>query len=120
MSEVKSLLDKMRLSITQLRPNAMDDYVKDLILNINSKEERVVKDAIARYGCEYVWDTLGSRFPKIVVEVQDNIRRYYIDNGTTNGHLLVEAETVITDIENDNGISKQFSVNFKQFIYFSD
>lgn len=118
MSEVKSLLDKMTLSITQYRPNAMDDYVKDLILKTNAEEERVVKDAIAEYGCEYVWDTLGRRFPKIVVEVQDNIRRYYIDNGTPNGHLLVEAETVITDIENDNGISKQFSVNFKQFIYF--
>lgn len=120
MSEVKSLLDKMTLSITQLRPNAMDDYVRDLVLKINAEEERVVKDAIARYGCEYVWDTLGSRFPKIVVEVQDNIRRYYIDNGTINGHLLVYAETVVEDISSDEGISKQISVKFKQFIYFGD
>lgn len=118
MSEVKSLLDKMTLSITQSPQNITESYLKDLVLKVNAEEERVVKDAIARYGCEYVWDTLGTRFPKIMVEIQDNIRRYYIDNGTTNGHLLVEAETVITDIENDNGISKQFSVNFKQFIYF--
>ncbi len=118
MSEVKSLLDKMTLSITQLRPNAMDDYVRDLILKTNAEEERVVKNAIARYGCEYVWDTLGTRFPKIMVEIQDNIRRYYIDNGTANGHLLVEAETVIEEFSSDEGISKQISVNFKQFINF--
>lgn len=120
MSEVKSLLDKMTLSITQLRPNAMDDYVRDLILKTNAEEERVVKDAVSRYGCEYVWDTLGTRFPKIMVEIQDNIRRYYIDNGTPNGHLLVVAETTITDIEKDNGIAKQVSVTFKQFVYFDD
>lgn len=120
MSEVKSLLDKMTLSIKEFPPNTMENYLKDFVLKVNAEEERVVKNAIVLAGCEHVLGTLGSRFPKIVVEVQGNIRRYYVDNGTPNGHLLVEAETVITDIENDNGISKQFSVNFKQFVYFDD
>lgn len=71
--------------------NGFEDYIiSNLSEQLNLKKEEIIKDKFNEIGLSHLLENLNnSRFKRVIIEVDGEFERWYADNGTIEGLLVI-------------------------------
>jgi len=78
-----------------------DEMMEKHLESLMKKKEQIIRDKFTEKGFSHLLENLETkRFKRILVENLDNCEKYYADDGSDNGVLIVTflKENYITDI----------------------
>ena len=79
----------------------IDEMMEKHLESLMKKKEQIIRDKFTEKGFSHLLENLETkRFKRILVENLDNCEKYYADDGSDNGVLIVTflKENYITDI----------------------
>ena len=90
-------------------PTYMQEIMNNVVRELQAKKEQVIKDKFAEKGFAHLLENIETRrFKKVVVEKYDNCEKWWADNGTNEGILIVTFLNPAPQFTND--IEREFKM----------
>lgn len=87
----------------------LNKLIQDQIEQLELKKEEIIKTKLEEKGFySIVTDNPKRRFKKMMIENHPDCEKYFVDDGSINGHLLV---TFYKPIFDTSSINKGFNMN---------
>lgn len=84
------------------RNNLMNDITSNLLKDIHDRKEAIIKMKFKEKGFGYLlMDIEKKRFKRIIIEKHPDCEKYYADNGTDEGLLIVTFKNMDSTLSND-------------------
>ena len=94
----------------------MESILTDFSHQIQAKKDKIVRDRFAEKGFAHLLENIEkSRFKRVVVESEGGFERWFADDGTENGVLIVtffSSDVLITPINLDDGFKITTQIHY--------
>jgi len=93
MKQLKETIELAAFGNTMLGDSSltyMQEIMNNVVRELQAKKEQIIKDKFAEKGFAYLLENMEKRrFKKVIVEKWDDCEKWYADNGTDEGTLIV-------------------------------
>lgn len=93
MTKLKQIVELATFGNTMLgdsSPTYMDEIMNKVVRELQAKKEQVIKDKFAEKGFAHLLENIEKRrFKKVVVEHWEDCEKWFADDGTDEGLLIV-------------------------------